>query len=462
MFSAAALHQLQREAIAEAQRRVEAQALDRRLTFYGGAQQFHEYDGHEVILSGPFETGKTIAALDKLHHLLKTYRNARGLMLRKVYNDLIHSAVVTYEKKVLPVPPEDARSRVNKYGGEKPQFYDYPNGARLICAGLDKPGKVLSAEYDFIYVNQAEELTLEDWEILTARASGRAGNAPLTQVMGDCNPSVPTHWILNRKTLKVIEQRHEHNPTLFNPLTGEITERGKRTMAILDALTGTRYKRGRLGLWVGEEGQVYDTFDPAIHVIDRFNIPADWTRYRAIDFGYTNPFVCQWWAQDHDGRLYLYREIYMTQRTVRVHGDDINRLEAGERISATYADHDAEDRATLSENRIATVGAKKDISPGIQAVQDRLKVQPDGKPRIFFLRDSLVEADRNLYREYPGDTQPVCTEQEFGSYVWATGVSGKSNKEVPVDAYNHGMDAMRYLVYSLKRGGKGKSSASPY
>ena len=29
-----------------------------------------------------------------------------------------------------------------------------------------------------------------------------------------------------------------------------------------------------------------------------------------VDFGYTNPFTCQWWAMDHDGRLYLYREIF--------------------------------------------------------------------------------------------------------------------------------------------------------
>jgi hypothetical protein len=38
-------------------------------------------------------------------------------------------------------------------------------------------------------------------------------------------------------------------------------------MAALDAMTGVRYKRGRLGLWVGRAGQVYE-FDPAIHLID--------------------------------------------------------------------------------------------------------------------------------------------------------------------------------------------------
>ncbi len=418
---------------------------------YGDAGQFWAYKGPEAMLSGPYETGKTFAALTKLHALLCKYPNSRALMVRKTYTSLVQSAVVTYEKKVLPYPPEDARSGVQKYGGERPEFYTYPNGARLVVAGLDKADKVLSAEYDFIYVNQAEECTLDDWEKLTGRATGRAGNAPYTQVFGDCNPDVPTHWIKNRSRLKLFDQRHEHNPTLFNQVTGEITEQGKKTMETLDALTGLRYKRGRQGLWVGAEGQVYESFDPDIHVIDPFPIPKGWSRYRAIDFGYTNPFVCQWWAVDHDGRLYLYREIYMTKRTVNVHSDQIKRLSEGEQYLFTVSDHDAEDRATLSENDISTIPAVKDISRGLQAVEERLKVQGNGKPRLFIMKDALVEADPVLYREYPGDTQPVNTEQEFGSYVWPDGKDGKPNKEEPLDIYNHGMDAMRYMVMALDK-----------
>jgi len=97
------------------------------------------------------------------------------------------------------------------------------------------------------------------------------------------------------------------------------------------------------------------------HLTDRFDIPASWRGFRCIDFGYRNPFVCGWWAVDEDGRLYLYREIYMSQRTVRVHADRIKRLSTGERIAATVADHDASDRATLSENGIQTVAARKNV-----------------------------------------------------------------------------------------------------
>lgn len=237
--------------------------------YYGGAREFWRYKEHEVILEGPYETGKTLVALDKLHNLLCKYKGARALMTRKTYKSLVQSAVVTYEQKVLPVPPDHPGSGVRSFGKSKPEFYDYPNGSRLVVAGLDNADKVLSAEYDFIYVNQAEELTLDDWEKLLGRATGRAANAPYSQVMGDCNPDVPTHWIKNRKSLKLFQQLHKHNPTLYDQQTGILTERGVKTMGILNSLTGLRFKRGVLGLWVGAEGLVYEGFDPAIHVIDQ-------------------------------------------------------------------------------------------------------------------------------------------------------------------------------------------------
>lgn len=418
--------------------------------FYGGAREFWSYKGQEAILSGPYETGKTLAAVTKFHLLLCKYPNSRALMVRKTYKSLVQSALVTYEKKVLPYPPGHQKCAIAKYGSEKPEYYDYPNGSRIVVGGLDNPDKILSAEYDFVYVNQAEELTLDDWETLVGRATGRAGNAPYTQVMGDCNPGPPTHWILHRASLKLFEQRHEHNPTLYNQETGEITEQGKRTMAILSTLTGVRKKRGKDGLWVSAEGQVYDAFDPDVHVIKQpFVIPPEWKRYRSIDFGYTNPFVCQFWAVDPDGRLYLYREIYMTRRTVKDHAAQINRLSEGEQFVFSVSDHDAEDRATLEQNGIPTIAADKDIATGIQEIQNRLVVQPDGKPRLYVLEKALVEADPNLYRQYPGDLYPVNTEQEFSSYVWPKGADGKANKEVPVDLFNHGMDAMRYMAKAV-------------
>lgn len=419
---------------------------------FGGARELWRYRGPEVILSGPYETGKTYAALYKLHTLLSKYPKARALMVRKTYKSLVASAVATYEQKVLPHPPDHPKCPVARYGGERPEFYDYPNGARLLLGGMDNADKFLSAEFDFIYVNQAEELSLDDWEKLTGRATGRAGNVPYPQVMGDCNPGPPRHWIRQRERLKLLKSRHEDNPALFDPRTGEMTDQGVRTLATLDALTGVRYKRGRLGQWAGQEGMVYEEWDEDIHLIDRFDIPAGWRRYRSIDFGYTNPFVCQWWAEDEDGRLYLYREMYMTRRTVKVHAQQINALSVGERIQETIADHDASDRATLKENRINTVAAQKDVTLGIERVQERLKIQGDGRPRLFILRDSLVEIDTARAEEH----RTLSTLDEIDGYVYPDSREGKAEDENPVKVDDHGMDALRYMVMHLDaRQGKG-------
>lgn len=432
--------------------------------FRGGMLALWESKAHEVLLSGPYQTGKTFGALSKLHALLCKYPNCYALMVRRTRKSILTSAVMTYEKKVLPFPPGDPRCQVQKYGGVHAEFYVYPNGSKLAVGGLDDADKYLSAEYDFIYVNQAEEITLDSWEKLVGRATGRAGNAPWTQVFGDCNPGPPNHWIKGRKALQLLETRHEDNPSLHNGQNW--TELGRKSIAILDGLTGLRYKRGRLGLWVGAEGVVYE-FDSTVHLIKRFEIPASWQRIRVIDFGFTNPFVCLWIAIDNDGRMYVYRELYMTQRTVARHMVDIHIHSKGEHYAATIADHDAEDRATLAGGTvvddpvlvkrlvnagftahgdkvklsgIATVAADKRVTVGIEKVQERLKLQGDGKPRFYVLEDSLIEVDQSLFDAH----KPYRMEDEFPVYAYPEGVDGKPMKEEPIKVYDHAMDAGRY------------------
>jgi len=333
------------------------------------------------------------------------------------------------------------------------QEYRYPNGSVIALAGLDKPGKVLSAEFDLVFFNQAEEADIRQWEYLLTRL--RNNVIPFQQIIGDCNPDSPTHWLKQRcdAGVPMIESRHEDNPLLWDDEAGDWTGPGRAYIAKLDRLTGVRYLRLRKGLWAAAEGMVYEDWDPAIHLLDPFTIPSDWRRFRAIDFGYTNPFVCQWWAADSDDRMYLYRELYMTRRTVRAHAETINAYSGDERIEATVCDWDAEDRATLAECGIPTIAAKKEVSVGVQAVQERLRPAGDGKARLFILRGALVERDPMIADE----KRPTCTEEEITGYVWPPGVDGKPEKEAPVKNDDHGMDALRYAVRYLERAGTGES-----
>jgi len=395
----------------------------------------------EVLLVGPAETGKTYGLLWKLHLCALKYPGASLVILRKTLTSTYSTVLVTFQEKVLGEEPP-----IIAYGGEKPQWFAYPTGARIWVAGLDKSSRILSAEHDVVYVNQAEELTLDEWETLTTRTTGRAGHMPYSQTIGDANPTYPTHWMYQREGISRFYSWHRDNPTLYDHDADEWTEQGEETRVRLASLTGLRRVRLFEGRAMQAEGAVYDGYSEALHHIDRFDIPADWRRIRTVDFGYTNPFVCQWWAIDHDGRMFMYREIYHTQGLVEDYARDIVRLSEGESIEATVCDHDAEDRATLERHGVPTVPAKKDISPGLQAVASRLSKAGDNRARLFVLRDSLVEEDKALARDY----KPTCTAHEFPAYVWPQAKDGKPIKEVPVDVDNHGMDAMRYGVMCVE------------
>src|SRR5262249_45881525 len=231
-----------------------------------------------------------------------------------------------------------------------------------------------------------------------------------------------------------------------NPLTGEITEQGKLTLSILDQLTGPRRARLRYGQWAGAEGMVYeDSWDAKTNLIDSFDVPTDWRRYLAIDFGFTNPFVCQWWAEDPDGRLYLYREIYRTQTLVEDHARQIKTLSVGEKFEAIICDHDAEGRATFSQHTgWQTTAAKKEVLAGIQLVASRFRKAGDGRPRLFIMRGVLVARDEALADKH----KPTCTADEIDSYIWKQS-STPGRKEEPLKENDHGCDAKRYMVAHL-------------
>lgn len=405
----------------------------------GAARELFRRREPEVVLSGPAGTGKSRAVLERIHACAEKYAGSRLLIVRKTRASLTTTGLITFEQLVLP--PGNAQLTY--------QGATYPNGSGITFGGLDKASKIMSSEYDMAYVQEATELSEDDWEKLTTRL--RWGKMPYQQLLADCNPSAPSHWLKRRADAGkcvMLESRHEDNPRMWDRKFKQWTDYGQRYIGLLDALSGARYQRLRRGVWAAAEGMVYDAWDPAAHLIDRFEIPPSWPRAWSIDFGYTNPFVCQMWAHDPDGRLYLYREWYRTGRLVEEHCKEIRQWckEHGEPVpTIIVCDHDAEDRATFTQHMgLYTMPAYKSISPGVQAVQSRLKVARDGKPRLMIMRDSLAERDQSLYDR----KLPTCTAEEIESYCWPPGAG---HKESPVKDHDHGMDAMRYLVAQTDR-----------
>lgn len=421
-------------------------------TPYGGIDKVWKSRATEVLAPGPAGTGKTRGILEKVHLYLLKYAKTRGLICRKTRASMTESVLVTFESKVVQIG-----CAINNQSRRTRSSYDYDNGSVLVVGGLDNPDRIMSTEYDIIAVFEATECSEDDWEKLTTRL--RNGKGPYHQIVADCNPASPSHWLkrrADRGQMEVHECRHQDNPVLWDRQAKDWTEHGRKYLATLQSLTGHRRARLLDGKWSAAEGLVYPEFNTVTHVVH--DMPAGWEKWpklRSIDFGFVHPFVCQWWAIDPDGRMYLYREIYQTKRTVAEHAATINRYSQGETYVATVTDHDAEDRATLAAHGINSVPAIKDHRTGRDAMHERLRIQGDAQPRIFFLAGCTLETDRELYQA----KKPTSTVAEFDCHIYPPGQDGKAPKEEPIKLYDDGLDAARYAVMHQDAAGRGHGSA---
>ncbi|MFE1205652.1 phage terminase large subunit [Streptomyces sp. NPDC058762] len=420
----------------------------------GGAKTLLSAKDQEVCVAGPAGTGKSLAMLQKAFYTSLMVPDCRSLIVRQTHASLTGSTLVTFEQQVAPAAL--AEGVVRWFGGSprKPAAYQFANGSEILVGGLDRPEKFLSTEFSRIYVDEATQISLKALETLITRLRGNA--ATYRQIILACNPDHPKHWIKQRcddGTMRMILSLHRDNPLYVN-VDGTLTERGVDYMAKLDALTGVRRLRYRDGIWAAAEGLVYEGWQDAVHVIDPFDIPEQWTRWVTADFGFTNPFVAQLWAEDPDGRLYLVREWVRTRMLVEDHAAVIrDRLLAGHpRPRAIITDHDAEDRATLERKLgMGTQAAHKTVSDGIQAFGARLKEQGDGRPRLFVFRDALLERDP----EMDAAAAPIGLAEEVLGYVWAVKPGNAGGlKEEPVKLNDHSMDAARYMVAARDLGGR--------
>ena len=112
------------------------------------------------------------------------------------------------------------------------QSYTFANASTVIVGGIDKPGKILSSEYDLIYAPEATDLSVEDWETLGGRL--RAGAVPYQQIIADCNPTTPHFWLYKRCLsggCLLVPTTHKDNPRYYDRATGEWTAAGKQYLA---------------------------------------------------------------------------------------------------------------------------------------------------------------------------------------------------------------------------------------
>lgn len=389
----------------------------------GGAAKLFRCRASEVLMEGPAGTGKTRAVLEYCQWLADTYPGARILFVRKTRASMTESVLQIFESKVL-VPGSVLNANA---GRAQRQAYHYPNTSEIVCGGLDNVDRIMSTEYDVIALFEGTESTENDAEKLGTRL--RNGKVPWQQLVVECNPSYPAHWLNKRAEsgrMTRILSRHTDNPVL----TKDYLDR-------LSRLTGHRRARLFLGLWAAAEGLVYEQWDAAKFLRDR---KAKWERaVISIDEGYANPASIGLWLIDNDGYPHREMECYRTGRLESQTVAEVGRFREwakrkhGVDLEAVIVDPSAAKLiAALEAEGFPVHGADNDVLPGIASVQERLTVDERGRPRMT--------------------VSPKCAafKAEIESYQWAENRDG-SRQDKPMKVNDHAMDETRYMSRYLDR-----------
>ena len=400
----------------------------------------------ELCIYGSYQSGKTYPCLDKIYQLHLLYPGFQSLILREEKSDVIKTVIPKWENEILPIHPQNRRSTVKVRGRNNPAWYDWPNGGRTWIDGCNNPKDFETGAWDLIYVCQGEEISLDTFEILCARANGRAGNwqaggRPVGQVIIDANPGRRDNWMEERIASGKMRKLHftfEDNPTLH--YNGEYTEWGNQVREELaQTLTGHRYVRYFLGQAANAEGAVFDKFDYDNMVIDKLPDGIEnWPVFRGIDFGMDHPFTCLWFAKDPKSKLRIcIKEYRYSQRIVEDHADEIKRLSRGLNIRASWADHDLEDSMTLRRHGINTWPAIK--SDRLRNIDNVASLMLNGN--ILFYKHALDRVDPRLKTNgYPKDLI-----SEIESWQWKE----NTTRDEPEKKHDDSIDSMLYACAGI-------------
>jgi len=307
-------------------------------------------------------------------------------------------------------------------------------GNTVCCFGTDKADSYKTMRGMTAYGWYGNEVTLSHINSIDQAIKRCSGVS--SRIFMDTNPDHPEHFIKTDyidksgdklKSGRVRIQSHHFTLEDNTLLSETYIENIKASTP-----AGVWYKRDIQGEWVLAEGIIYSEFDKNFHVIPKMEIPEGWLKYRGIDWGFQNPFVCLWAAVDPDGTIIIYKEHYEAKKLIKDHAEVINN-EGGE-YESTVADHDAQDNEEIRQFGIYTKPAEKGVLMGIQRVAKRLVKQANGKARLYITENC------------------VNVIQEFGRYEWASSVPGKNMKEEPLKANDHAMDAVRYIISEIDEG----------
>ena len=198
---------------------------------------------------------------------------------------------------------------------------------------------------------------------------------------------------------------------------------------------------------------MYGEFDERVHVIEPFDIPAEWQDMISIDPGMTKPLSCHWYAADHEGNVYVVAEHYEAGKLVEEHMEAIEEISRelgwkrdGHGRLSCLMDAAADQHTLQAEKSVAELFREQGMNvntrvnkskwAGIQRVRQYLRRRPaqdrerwpEGKPALFIFSSCPMMI------------------REIKQYRW----KADGEAEEPVKKDDHAMDELRY--YLMHRG----------
>ncbi len=211
----------------------------------------------------------------------------------------------------------------------------FPSGAKIYFGSMQHDSdkiKYQGQQYDFIGFDELTHFTWDEYSYLFSR-NRPSGKGTRVYIRATTNPGGIGHgWVKERFITAAppmtpitdeynVGGRLYRRDRIFVPSTvfdnQILLDNNPNYIASLAMLPEGERKALLYGDWDSFSGQVFTEWRSSpndrrtwTHVIEPFDIPRHWRRYRSFDFGYTKPFAVQWWAMDMDGRVYLYRQLY--------------------------------------------------------------------------------------------------------------------------------------------------------
>lgn len=231
------------------------------------------------------------------------YPYSRHLWLRQTRISLNETILETFEGHVLPDAKLESIADGPKRGCRS--AYSTGNGSQIVLGGLDHVTRIMSSEYDTICVFEATEIEEEAYLHLLTRL--RNHKLPYQQILCECNPSHPDHWLIKRVkagSMTRYPSKHTDNPSV----TPEYLKR-------LDSLTG--YLRARLlsGEWVCAEGAIYPMIEAAI--VD--DVSSFTPFMGGCDFGFRDPHAVVIVGKNELGKMAVCADYELAEQPIDIH-----------------------------------------------------------------------------------------------------------------------------------------------